>query len=66
MLGVEINVVLGRRLWPRALLTPFTDAVVLTDADRRAYHGYAAAQRHKGVETVSVEFDEDDDTGWSP
>jgi uncharacterized BrkB/YihY/UPF0761 family membrane protein len=66
MLGVEINVVLGRRLWPRALLTPFTDAVVLTDADRRAYHGYAAAQRHKGFETVSVEFDEDDDTGWSP
>ena len=37
MFGIEVNVVLVRRLWPRALLTPFTDAVDLTDADRRAY-----------------------------
>jgi membrane protein len=37
ILGVEVNVVLARRLWPRALLTPFTDAVDLTEADRRAY-----------------------------
>lgn len=57
MLGIEINVVLTRRLWPRALLTPFTDAVDLTDADRRAYALYAQAQRHKGFETVSVRFD---------
>ncbi len=56
MLGVELNVVLGRHLWPRALLTPFTDAVRLTEADRRAYSGYAAAQRHKGFETVVVDF----------
>jgi membrane protein len=60
MLGVELNVVLGKHLWPRALLTPFTDSVRLTDADRRAYRGYAAAQRHKGFETVSVAFDDDD------
>ncbi len=32
----------------------------LTDADRRAYRGYAAAQRHKGFETVSVDFDDDE------
>ena len=57
MLGIEINVVLTRRLWPRALLTPFTDSVDLTDADRRAYALYAQAQRHKGFETVSVRFD---------
>lgn len=56
VLGMEINVVLARRLWPRALLTPFTDNVELTEADRRAYVGYARAQRHKGFETVEVTF----------
>jgi membrane protein len=56
VLGIEVNVVLERRLWPRALLTPFTDNVDLTDADRRAYIGYARAQRHKGFETVEVTF----------
>ena len=61
MLGVELNVVLGKHLWPRALLTPFTDSVSLTDADRRADRGYAAAQRHKGFETVSVVFGDDQD-----
>jgi membrane protein len=58
VLGIEMNVVLHRRLWPRALLTPFTDAVSLTDADRRAYAGYARAQRHKGFETVEVRFED--------
>ena len=57
VLGVELNVVLAQRLWPRALLTPFTDAVDLTEADRRAYAMYAQMQRHKGFETVSVRFD---------
>jgi membrane protein len=61
MLGVELNVVLDRHLWPRALLTPFTDSVRLTEADRRAYQGYAAAQRHKGFETVTVDFGDDPD-----
>ncbi|WP_211348703.1 YihY/virulence factor BrkB family protein [Nocardioides litoris] len=60
VLGVETNVVLHRRLWPRALLTPFTDAVALTDADRRAYADYAKAQRHKGFERVRVEFEDRD------
>lgn len=58
VLGTEMNVVLHRHLWPRALLTPFTDAVQLTDADRRAYAGYARAQRHKGFETVEVRFED--------
>jgi inner membrane protein YhjD len=66
VLGLEINVVLNRRLYPRALLTPFTDAVMLTDADRRAYDSYAKAQRHKGFQHVEVTFygradDRDDD-----
>ena len=56
VLAMEINVVLSRRLWPRALLTPFTDNVELTDADRRAYAAYARMQRHKGFERVSVEW----------
>ena len=57
VLGVEVNVVVARRLWPRALLTPFTDSVDLTEADRRAYAMYAQMQRHKGFETVVVRFD---------
>jgi membrane protein len=56
VLGIEVNVVLNRRLWPRALLTPFTDKVDLTEADKRAYAGYAMAQRHKGFENVEVTF----------
>jgi membrane protein len=56
VLGLEINVVLSRRLYPRALLTPFTDAVDLTEADVRAYADYAKAQRHKGFERVRVTF----------
>jgi uncharacterized BrkB/YihY/UPF0761 family membrane protein len=60
ILGIEINVVLAKRLYPRALLTPFTDAVDLTDADRRVYTEYAQAQRHKGFEKVTVTFDRGD------
>lgn len=56
VLGVEVNVVAHRRLWPRALLTPFTDAVDLTEGDKRAYTGYARAQRHKGFEAIAVRF----------
>ncbi len=58
VLAMEINVVIARRLFPRALLTPFTDAVDLTPADRRAYASYARMQRHKGFEHVSVTWEE--------
>ncbi|WP_162794412.1 YihY/virulence factor BrkB family protein [Nocardioides houyundeii] len=58
VLAMEINVVLARHLWPRALLTPFTDNVQLTDADRRAYASYARMQRHKGFEHVAVWWEE--------
>jgi YihY family inner membrane protein len=56
MLAAEVNVVRDRRLWPRSLLTPFTDNTPLTPADRQAYAMYAAAQRFKGTETVTAEF----------
>jgi uncharacterized BrkB/YihY/UPF0761 family membrane protein len=59
VLGLEVNVVLRERLWPRALLTPFTDRVHLTEADRRAYERYAKAQRYKGFQQVDVHFDDD-------
>jgi YihY family inner membrane protein len=59
VLGAEVNVVKAHRLWPRALLTPFTDNVDLTKADRRAYADYAAAQRTKGFEKVDVRFEYD-------
>jgi YihY family inner membrane protein len=57
VLAVEINVVAQRHLWPRALLTPFTDDVRLTSADKRTYTAYAESERHKGFETVDVGFD---------
>jgi membrane protein len=55
---VEIDVVRTRKLYPRALLTPFTDRVDLTRADERAYSSYAIAQRAKGFESVEVSFDD--------
>jgi YihY family inner membrane protein len=57
VLSAEINVVRDRRLWPRSLLTPFTDNVELTAGDRRAYTSYAETERHKGFENVNVAFD---------
>ncbi|MFS0886567.1 YihY/virulence factor BrkB family protein [Aeromicrobium sp. 179-A 4D2 NHS] len=59
VIGLEINVVRRRHLYPRALLTPFTDNVVLTAGDRRAYAQYARMQRHKGFQTISVDFDDE-------
>ena len=58
VLGLEVNVVLRRHLYPRALLTPFTDNVILTDADQAAYAAYAKSQRHKGFQSVEVTFEE--------
>jgi membrane protein len=58
VLCTELNVVRVERLWPRSLLTPFTDNVRLTAGDRRAYTSYAETERHKGFENVQVDFDE--------
>ena len=59
--AAEVNVVAERRLWPRALLTPFTDRVRLTPADERAYAAYAESERHKGFEVVDVGFEPPDE-----
>lgn len=59
VLSVEINVVLAKRLYPRALLTPFTDNVDLTSGDQRAYADAARAQQSKGFETIEVGFAND-------
>ncbi|MDQ4052446.1 MAG: YihY/virulence factor BrkB family protein [Actinomycetota bacterium] len=57
VLGIEINVVLARTLWPRSLLTLFTDNVDLTDADRRTYAGLVHLNTIKGFESVAVRFE---------
>jgi inner membrane protein YhjD len=57
---LEINAVRVDRLYPRALLTPFTDNVDLTTGDERAYTGQAQAQRAKGFEDIDVTFHPDD------
>jgi len=57
VLAVEYNAVRELRLYPRSLLTPFTDDVDLTHADRRAYTGQAKAQRAKGFQDISVRYD---------
>jgi len=69
LLCAEINVVRVSRMHPRSLLTPFTDNVMLTTGDRRAYSKQAKAQRSKGFEHIDVSFDppspepEQDDPG---
>jgi membrane protein len=62
VLGIEVNVVLARRLWPRSIRSLFVDRGELTDADRRAYASYVRAQQHKGAENVEVSF-KDPETG---
>jgi hypothetical protein len=58
LVGAELNSVRVRRLWPRSLLTPFTDDVQLTSGDRKAYESYAQTEQLKGFETVDVDFDQ--------
>ena len=53
----EINAVRARRLWPRNLLTPFIDGVVLTPADKAAYRSYADAERYTSSAQVHTTFD---------
>lgn len=59
VIGSEINVVRAKRLYPRALLTPFTDNVDLTDADRRAYLDAVSSQQFKGFQSVTVHYEDD-------
>jgi membrane protein len=52
----EFNAVRAGQLWPRALLTPFTDTAELTPADQRAYTAYAKTEQHKSFESIDVSF----------
>ena len=58
LLCAQANVVATDRLYPRALLTPFTDNVDLTRGDRKTYIGQAKAQRAKGFQRIDVTFDD--------
>lgn len=58
VLAAEVSVVRTHRLWPRSLMTPFTDRVWLNRADRKAYTSYATTETFKSFETVTVEFDQ--------
>ena len=60
LICAEINVVAAYRLYPRALLTPFTDNVELTDADVRAYAAQARTMRTKMYEFIDVRFEHPD------
>lgn len=59
---MEMNAVRTDKLYPRSLLTPFTDNVVLTEGDIRFYTNSAKAQRNKGFEVIDVSFDKTDPT----
>lgn len=58
LLCAQANVVATDRLYPRALLTPFTDSVDLTHGDRKTYTKQAKAQRAKGFQRIDVSFDD--------
>lgn len=60
VLCAEINAVRARQLYPRALLTPFTDNVDLTEADKAAYAAQARAMRTKGYERIDVRFEREE------
>ena len=52
----EYNAVRARQLWPRGLLTPFTDNAGLTPADQLACTSYARTERHESFENIDASF----------
>lgn len=56
VLCAEINVVLKRRLWPRALMAPLSDTRQLTSADKGAYTSYSRTERYKTFQDIEVDF----------
>lgn len=56
VLCVEINVVLHRELWPRALMSLLSDTDRLTPADLAAYRSYPPIERYKTFADISVRF----------
>ncbi len=70
VLSLEINVVLRRRLYPRALLTPFTDRVSPTEADLKAYTRLREVAAPQGIPVDRVDLREAAEgsapIGWWP
>jgi membrane protein len=58
---VEINAVRVDKLYPRALLAPFTENVELSAADRRTFTDQTLAQRATTHQNIKVSFDEPQD-----
>lgn len=59
ILAVEINVVLAKGLYPRALLAPFTEDTKLTNADEQSFSDLATSTKTKEHQGVDVTFDDD-------
>lgn len=57
VVSLEINVVRAKDLYPRSLLTPFTEDVELTEADEQTYTDIAESTRAKESEEVDVTFE---------
>ena len=66
ILFAEADVVRANNLYPRALLTPFTDNVDLTDGDRRAYAQQARIGRFKQYQQIDVDFERVDPPPTDP
>ncbi len=60
---VEINVVRVDKLYPRALLAPFTDDAQLSAGDRRTFTDQALAQQASTHQNIEVSFDEPPEQG---
>ena len=60
MIAVEVNVVSRQKLYPRSLLSPFTDHIRPTIGDLLAYRSYAQMGRFKGWQKIDVSFDPPD------
>lgn len=58
LLCAGVNLLRGRQLWARPLLTPFTDDVQLSTADQRSYTDLATTQQIKGFEHIDVRFED--------
>lgn len=66
VLAAEATAVRVKRMWPRSLLTPFTDNVRLSRADRLAYESYVTAEAFKGFQQIDVDFGQEveDEEDW--
>jgi YihY family inner membrane protein len=58
LLGAEVNVVMGKRLWPRSLMPP-----PLIEADKRALERHAKVEERRPEQTVEVTFQAEEKSG---